>query len=111
MEAKAILRTIRITARKVRLVADQVRNKKVAEALSILNNTNKRSSDPVKKLIKSAIANGVNNNAMDAEQMFIKTIYVNEGPTIKRFRPRAHGRAYEILKRTSHVTVTISDGK
>ncbi|AHI57355.1 50S ribosomal protein L22 [Spiroplasma mirum ATCC 29335] len=110
MNVQAHLRMIRISTRKVRLVADLIRNKKVGEAIVILDNTNKKSSVPVKKLVKSAVANAVNNNGLDADKLFIKEIFVNEGPTLKRFRPRAHGRAYEILKRTSHITITVSDG-
>ena len=109
MNVQAHLRMIRISPRKVRLVADLIRNKKVGEAIVILDNTNKKSSVPVKKLVKSAVANAVNNNGLDADKLFIKKIFVNEGPTLKRFRPRAHGRAYEILKRTSHITITVSD--
>jgi len=111
MEAKAKLTMIRIAPRKVRLVADSIRNKKISEAVAILQNQEKRSSEPVLKLLNSAVANAVNNNGMEADQLFIKTIFVNEGPTLKRFRPRAHGRAYEILKRTSHITVIVSDEK
>ncbi|AKM53875.1 50S ribosomal protein L22 [Spiroplasma eriocheiris] len=110
MNVQAHLRMIRISPRKVSLVADLIRNKKVGEAIVILDNTNKKSSVPVKKLVKSAVANAVNNNGLDADKLFIKEIFVNEGPTLKRFRPRAHGRAYEILKRTSHITITVSDG-
>lgn len=111
MEAKAKLTMIRIAPRKVRLVADSIRNKKISEAVAILQNQEKRSSEPVLKLLNSAVANAVNNNGMEADRLFIKTIFVNEGPTLKRFRPRAHGRAYEILKRTSHITVIVSDEK
>ncbi|WP_339020747.1 50S ribosomal protein L22 [Spiroplasma endosymbiont of Atherix ibis] len=109
MEAKAKLTMIRISPRKVRLVADSIRSKKISEAIAILQNQDKRSSEPVLKLLNSAVANAVNNNGMEADQLFIKTIFVNEGPTLKRFRPRAHGRAYEILKRTSHITIVVSD--
>ncbi|KNG78929.1 50S ribosomal protein L22 [Mycoplasma sp. HU2014] len=109
MEAKAKLSMIRISPRKVRLVADTIRNKPVANAIAILQNTNKDAVEPVLKLLNSAIANAVNNNGMDADKLFVKTIFVNEGPTLKRFRPRAHGRAYEILKRTSHVVIVVSD--
>lgn len=109
MEAVAKLKTIRIAARKVRLVADLIRGKKVGDALAILENTNKRSVTPIKKLLNSAIANAVNNNGMDADALIISEIFVDEGPTLKRMRPRAHGRAYEILKRTSHVTLKVSD--
>ncbi|AUM62993.1 50S ribosomal protein L22 [Spiroplasma monobiae] len=109
MEAKAKLTMIRISPRKVRLVADSIRTKKISEAVAILQNQDKRSSEPVLKLLNSAVANAVNNNGMEADQLFVKTIFVNEGPTLKRFRPRAHGRAYEILKRTSHITIVVSD--
>lgn len=111
MEAKAQLSMIRISPRKVRLVVDTIRNKPVAQAVSILNNLDKTASAPVLKLLNSAIANAVNNNGMEADRLFIKTAYVNEGPTLKRFRPRAQGRAFEILKRTSHVTIIVSDEK
>jgi large subunit ribosomal protein L22 len=111
MDVRANVRSIRISPRKVRLVTDLIRNKKVGDAIVILNNTNKKSSVPVQKLIKSGVANAVNNNGLDADRLFIKEIFVNEGSTLKRFRPRAHGRAYEILKRTSHITVTVSDGQ
>ncbi|AEM68542.1 50S ribosomal protein L22 [Mycoplasma putrefaciens] len=109
MEAKAKLSMIRISPRKVRLVADTIRNKSVANAIAILQNTNKDAVEPVLKLLNSAVANAVNNNGMDADKLFVKTIFVNEGPTLKRFRPRAHGRAYEIFKRTSHIVIVVSD--
>ncbi|WP_342252559.1 50S ribosomal protein L22 [Spiroplasma endosymbiont of Amphibalanus improvisus] len=109
MDAQAHLKMIRISPRKVRLVVDTVRNQNVGEALKILENTNKRSALPIKKLLNSSIANAVNNNGLDTEKLFIKEIFVNEGPTLKRFRPRAHGRSYQILKRTSNVTIKVSD--
>ncbi|MCL8211385.1 50S ribosomal protein L22 [Mesoplasma sp. JKS002658] len=109
MEAKAQLSMIRISPRKVRLVVDAIRNKPVAVAIATLQNLDKRSAEPVLKLLNSAIANAVNNNGMEADKLFIAQTYVNEGPTLKRFRPRAHGRAYEILKRTSHITIVVSD--
>ena len=109
MDVKAKLQMIRITARKARLVADCIRNKNITDSLVILNNTNKRAALPIKKLLNSAIANAVNNNGLDGDKLVIKEIFVNEGPTLKRFRPRAHGRAYEILKRTSNITIVVSD--
>ena len=109
MEAKAQLSMIRISPRKVRLVVDAIRNKPVAVAIATLQNLDKRSAEPVLKLLNSAIANAVNNNGMEADKLFIAQTFVNEGPTLKRFRPRAHGRAYEILKRTSHITIVVSD--
>ena len=109
MDVKAKLKTLRIPARKVRLVANLIRGKNIKYALNILDNTNKSSSLPIKKLLKSAIANAVNNNGLEADNLHVKTIMVNEGPTLKRFRPRAHGRAFQILKRTSHVEIIVSD--
>lgn len=111
MEAKAQLNMIRISPRKVRLVVDTIRNKSVSVAIATLNNLDKVSAEPILKLLNSAIANAVNNNGMEANKLYVKTVYVNEGPTLKRFRPRAHGRAYEILKRTSHITIIVSDVK
>ncbi|ATZ17008.1 50S ribosomal protein L22 [Williamsoniiplasma luminosum] len=111
MEAKAQLSMIRISPRKARLVVDTIRTKPVAQAIAILHNMDKTAAEPVLKLLNSAIANAVNNNGMSADKLFVKTVYVNEGPTLKRFRPRAHGRAYEILKRTSHITIIVSDVK
>lgn len=109
MDIKACLKTIRISPRKVRLVVNIIRNKKVGEAISILHNINKRSSSVIQKLIKSAISNAINNYKITVDQLFIKQIVVNEGKTMKRMAPRAHGRAYEILKRTSHINIIISN--
>lgn len=109
MEAKAILKMIRISPRKVRLVLDSIRNKKVAEAVAILHNQDKRSSEPVLKLLNSAVANAVNNNGMEANNLFVREVFANEGPTLKRFRPKDHGKAFQILKRTSNVTIVLSD--
>jgi len=92
MEAQAKLSMIRISPRKVRLVVDTIRNKPVANAIATLQNLEKSASEPVLKLLNSAIANAVNNNGMDADKLYVKQTYVNEGPTLKRFRPRAHGR-------------------
>ncbi|PJZ48280.1 MULTISPECIES: 50S ribosomal protein L22 [Leptospira] len=110
MEAVAIARFVRMSPRKLRLVADEIRGYEVTEALDILKYTNKRAIEPIFKLIKSASANAVvkSDNA-DPGKMFIKKILVDEGPILKRFRPRARGRAARIRKRTSHVTVVISD--
>jgi large subunit ribosomal protein L22 len=109
MEAKAIAKNIRISARKVRLVADLVRGKDINEAYAILFNTNKSSCLPIQKLIRSAEANAEHNNNMDVEKLFVKEIYANEGPTLKRIRPRAQGRASKINKRTSHITVVLAE--
>ncbi len=109
MEVSAKIKMIRIAPRKVRLVVDLIRGKKIGEAISILENTDKRSSKDIQKLVKSAAANAVNNNGMEADKLYINKVLVNEGPTIKRFNPRAHGRAFEILKRTSSVVLSLSD--
>ena len=109
MQATAKVTGVRITPRKVRLVIDLVRGKKVSDALGILANVNKSASPVVAKLIKSAAANAVNNNKMDESKLYIDTIYANEGPRLKRFMPRAKGSASRILKRTSHINVVVSD--
>ncbi|EMO54200.1 50S ribosomal protein L22 [Leptospira noguchii] len=110
MEAKAVSRFVRMSPRKVRLVADEIRGYAVSEALDILKFTNKRAIEPLTKVILSASANAsVLNNKVDFNQLFIKKIYVDEGPIMKRFRPRARGRAARIRKRLSHITVVLSD--
>ena len=105
MISTAKLRHLRIAPRKVRLVADLVRGKNVEEALNILQFTEKRSARSLAKLLKSAVANANEKPGVDIDRLFIKTLMVDGGPTIKRFRPRAMGRATPILKRTSHVTL------
>ena len=109
MEAKAIAKTVRIAPRKARLVADLVRGKSVGEAIVILANTNKAASPLIDKVVKSAAANAINNQMMDEETLYIKEIMINEGPTLKRFRPRAKGSASPILKRTSHINVVVGE--
>ncbi|EMJ95410.1 50S ribosomal protein L22 [Leptospira alstonii] len=110
MEAKAVARFVRMSPRKVRLVADEIRGYAVNEALDILKFTNKRAIEPLTKVILSASANAtVLNDKVDSKQLFIKKIYVDEGPIMKRFRPRARGRAARIRKRLSHITVVLSD--
>jgi large subunit ribosomal protein L22 len=111
MEATAKVTGVRITPRKMKLVIDLIRGKKVSDALGILANVNKSASPVVTKLVKSAAANAVNNNKMDESKLYIKTIYANEGPRLKRFRPRAKGSAYGIIKRTSSVTVVVADDR
>ncbi len=109
MEAKAMAKTIRIAPRKTRLVVDLVRGKQVGEAMSILKLTPKAASPVVEKVVKSAAANAVNNFGMDVNNLYIKEAYVGEGPTLKRFRPRAQGRASAIMKRTSHITIVVAE--
>lgn len=109
MEAKAIARTVRIAPRKVRLVVDLVRGKSVAEAAAILRLTPKASSGVVEKVLKSAAANAVNNLKMDQSNLYVKEAYVDEGPTLKRYLPRAKGSGNRILKRTSHITIVLEE--
>ncbi|MDO4813786.1 MAG: 50S ribosomal protein L22 [Gemella sp.] len=111
MESKAIAKTVRIAPRKVRLVLDLVRGKKVGEALGILEFTPRAASLPVAKVIKSAAANAEHNYGMNVEDLVVSQAFANEGPTLKRFRPRAKGSASAINKRTSHITVVLSDNK
>ncbi|MEE2783175.1 MAG: 50S ribosomal protein L22 [Pseudomonadota bacterium] len=109
MEVSATAKRLRISAQKARLVADRVRGKPVADALDILTFSNQKSAVLVRKVVESAIANAENNEGADIDELKVSAIYVNEGLTMKRIKPRAKGRADRILKRTSHITVTVSD--
>ena len=109
MEAKANLKYLRISPRKVKIVLDLIRGKDVALATAILMQTPKAASEPVLKLLKSAAANAENNHQMDPEKLYVSACYANPGPIIKRIMPRAQGRAYRINKRTSHVTIAVSE--
>ena len=109
MEAKAIAKTVRIAPRKVRLVVDLVRGKDLGTAIAILRLTPKAASVAVEKVIKSAAANAVTNHNMDQEKLYVKEIRVDEGPTYKRYLPRAKGSASSLLKRTSHINVVLSE--
>jgi large subunit ribosomal protein L22 len=100
MQAKAVARTVRIAPRKARLVVDLIRGKQIGEAVAILNLTPKAASPIVEKVLKSAMANAEHNYEMDVNNLVIAQAFVDEGPTLKRFRPRAMGRASQILKRT-----------
>ena len=108
-QAKALLRYARISPRKVNIVNDLIRNKNVAEARGILMNTPKAASELLLKLLNSAVANAENNFGMDTDKLYIAEIYANEGPTLKRIRPRAQGRAFRIRKRTSHITIVVKE--
>jgi large subunit ribosomal protein L22 len=107
----ATARYVRISARKAKIVLDMIRGKKVGEALSILEYTPKAASQPITKVLKSAIANAENNLEMDPDTLYIAEIYANQGPTLKRFSPRAQGRATRIRKRTSHIAVVLDEMK
>lgn len=111
MEAKAIAKYVRMSSRKARHVADLVRGKKINEALAILKFTPNKAADAIAKVVNSAVANAEHNYEMDADSLFISKICVDGGPSIKRFKPRAMGRADGIVKRTSHITVVVSEKK
>lgn len=108
-EARAELKYARISSRKVKIVADLVRGKKVDEALAIIKFTPKASSAILEKLLKSAIANAENNHTMIHDKLYISEIYANQGPTLKRIRPAAKGSAVRIRKRTSHITIVLRE--
>ncbi|TCZ67553.1 50S ribosomal protein L22 [Paenibacillus albiflavus] len=109
MQAKAHANFVRIAPRKAQLVVDLVRGKAVGDAIAILRHTPKSASLIVEKLVNSAIANAEHNYSLDPNKLVISEIYVNQGPTLKRFRARAMGRASRINKRTSHITVVVSE--
>lgn len=109
MEIKAHLNYLRISPRKVRLLANAVKGFSVKEASAQLNILVKRSSDPIAKLVKSAAANAKHNFNIDESNLYVSSILVNEGPSLKRWMPRAQGRATEIIKRTSHITVILDE--
>ncbi len=109
MEAKAVLKYTRISPRKVEIVLDLIRNKPVDLAMAILKHTPKAACEDLEKLLKSAIANAENNFNMDRNNLYVSECYVCPSPMLKRIRPRAQGRAYRILKRTSHVTLVVKE--
>lgn len=108
MEARAQARFIRVTPRKARRVVDLIRGMDAAEAQAVLRFAPQAASEPVGKVLASAIANAEHNNKLDADTLYVSRAWVDEGPTLKRFRPRAQGRAYRINKRTSHITVIVA---
>ena len=109
MEAKAYLRYVRISPRKVQIVCDLIRGKDVGTAMAILMQTPKAASEPLIKLLKSAVANAENNFEMDPAKLYVEQAYVDAGPILKRGQPRAHGRMFRINKRTSHITVVVAE--
>ena len=109
METKAILRGVRLSAQKGRLVADQVRGKTVEQALNILAFSPKKGAEIIKKVVESAIANAEHNDGADIDSLKVKTIYVEEGMTLKRFTARAKGRGNRIVKPTCHIFVTVGE--
>ena len=110
-QTQAVLKFVRLSPKKARFVADLVRGKKVDEAVNILKFSTNRAARIMKKVLDSAIANAENNQGADVDELKITTITVDEGPRMKRIRPRAKGRADRIVKRTSHITITVGDRK
>ena len=107
MEAKAVARYVRVAPRKARLVVDLIRGKSVPEARAILKFTPRAAAEVVEKVLNSAVANAEHNLRIKGDDMYVEATYVDEGPTLKRIRPRAQGRAFRINKRTSHITVVV----
>ena len=108
-EAKAYLKYVRRSPRKVKVVLDLIRGKDAATAMGIIKNTPKSASEYLEKLLKSAVANAENNFGMDASKLYVSECFVCPGPTLKRIMPRAQGRAFRILKRTSHITLAVKE--
>ena len=108
-QAMALHKHARISAQKVRLVADQIRGKSIEVALDILNFSNKKAAVLIKKVLDSAVANAENNDGADVDELMVHRVMIDEGPMMKRVRPRARGRADRILKRSCHIKVTVAE--
>ena len=108
-QASAYLRYVRISPRKVQIVCDLIRGKDTGTAMAILMQTPKAASEPLRKLLKSAVSNAENNFGMDPEKLVVTEVFATPGPILKRIMPRAQGRAYRINKRTSHVTLSVAE--
>ncbi len=111
MEVRASVTNMRISPQKVRLVADQIRGMKAEKANNVLAFSKLKAASIMKKVLHSALANAENNLGLDIDELTIKTVFVDQGPTFKRFRARARGRANQIIKRTSHITIIVADGE
>ncbi|MBU3091365.1 50S ribosomal protein L22 [Clostridium sp. CM028] len=109
MEAKAIAKYVRTSSMKIGIVLDLIRDKNVNEAFAILQYTPKNAAEVVTKVLKSAVANAENNLNLDINRLYVAKAYACQGPTLKRFRPRAQGRAYRIRKRSSHITIIVTE--
>ena len=109
MKVRAQAKYVRQSPSKIRLVLDLVRGMPVEDARSTLDFTNRRAAPTIKKVLESAVANAEHNFALDAEELFVAEAFAYEGPTLKRWRPRARGRATRIIKRTSHITIVVAD--
>ena len=110
-EVRATAKYVRMAPRKVRMVVDTIRNKDVDKALEVLSFSTRAAAEPVSKVLRSAIANAENNNDLRSNNLYVKYAYVDEGPTLKRIRPRAKGSASRINKRTSHITIVVAPRK
>ena len=108
-QAKATVKYVRVSSTKASVVLDLIRDKNVAEAAAILEYTPRKAADVIGKVLKSAVANAENNFDLDLNRLYVAEAYVGQGPTLKRFRLRAQGRAYEIKKRTSHITLVVKE--
>jgi len=111
MQTTAMLKTVRMSPQKVRLVVDEIRGLAVASALDVLRFSTKAAAKPVRKVLESAIANAEHNDGADIDELKVQAAFVDAGPTLKRWMPRAKGRAGKILKRTSHITISVGDGR
>ena len=109
MEAKAIARYIRISPQKARLVADVIRGRNVEDAINVLRFMPKKGARILRRVVESAVANAGQNEAIDVDTLYVKRVFINGGPMLKRMRPRAMGRANRILKRTSHITIVLDE--
>ncbi|MCY6371554.1 50S ribosomal protein L22 [Clostridium ganghwense] len=109
MEARAIAKYVRMSPRKAGVVLDLVRGKNANEAFAILKYTPKEAATVISKVLKSAVANAENNFNLDVNKLYVAEAYANQGPTLKRFKPRAQGRAYSIMKRTTHITLVVKE--
>jgi len=111
MEATAILRFVRLSPQKGRLIADQIRGMPIERAIELLTFSNRRAAKRVRKVLESAIANAEHNEGADVDELRVKRVEIDGGPSLKRFHARAKGRGVQILKRTSHIKITVSDQK
>ncbi len=109
MEARAVAKYLRISPRKTRLCADLIRGKRAEEAVNILSHTPKAGARMISKVVQSALANAGQDKSIDVDTLYVKTVFVNQGPTLKRWQPKPMGRAGRIRKRTCHVTVVLSE--
>ncbi|SFC81425.1 50S ribosomal protein L22 [Clostridium uliginosum] len=109
MEARAIAKYIRMSPIKVGVILNLIRGKQVKEAFAILEYTPREAAVVIKKVLKSAVANAENNLELDSDNLYVSEAYVGQGPTLKRFRPMDHGKAFKILKKTSHITVAVKE--